>query len=418
VKDLPPEGVKSGIELAALDGRDGATRWTWRGGNDLDRQVLTNEPLCLADFGGRGGREVCLNVGTANGRRRILILDAHGRERSGRDVGQWITLASADLDGDGRDELLFHDDGRLRASRGDLKDLWSWPCLDRIREVLPARAGQPATVVLNSMVGLDGTTGRPIWSGGPSKAVLETADARSVPRLLTGPEGATVCRMALPTSAEGAYQPARGESAKPSRVRKDPGWERALPWASEGNRTQYPVRYLALAGIALIDVVVPLAILWLATRKRFWSVRMLLALPVVIAIPLGVGLTLKRLLPVELPDPIRWHAFLFFTLVSLAGLPPLAYLALVGSTLVRRRWRRLALIVGLTAIVAAVIGTYWLQSDMQSMPAIEHYSWSAWHLLAWPAAYAVGLLVLIGWALRRAGRMTMRLGRRVFTRPV
>jgi len=178
------------------------------------------------------------------------------------------------------------------------------------------------------------------------------------------------------------------------------------------------VRYLALAGIALIDVVVPLAILWLATRKRFWSVRMLLALPVVIAIPLGVGLTLKRLLPVELPDPIRWHAFLFFTLVSLAGLPPLAYLALVGSTLVRRRWRRLALIVGLTAIVAAVIGTYWLQSDMQSMPAIEHYSWSAWHLLAWPAAYAVGLLVLIGWALRRAGRMTMRLGRRVFTRPV
>jgi len=78
----------------------------------------------------------------------------------------------------------------------------------------------------------------------------------------------------------------------------------------------------------------------------------------------------------------------------------------------------LALIVGLTAIVAAVIGTYWLRSDMQSMPAIEHYSWSAWHLLAWPAAYAVGLLVLIGWALRGAGRMTMRLGRRVFTRPV
>jgi len=65
------------------------------------------------------------------------------------------------------------------------------------------------------------------------------------------------------------------------------------------------VAYLTLAGIALIDVVVPLSILWLATRKRFWSLRMLLALPVVIAIPLGVGLTLKRLLPVELPDPIR-----------------------------------------------------------------------------------------------------------------
>jgi len=237
-------------------------------------------------------------------------------------------------------------------------------------------------------------------------------------KLLTGPEGATVCRMAVRTSAEGAYQPARGDPVKPSLIRSDPRWERPLPWAIERNRNPHPVAYLALAGIALIDVVVPLAILWLATRKRFWSLRMLLALPVVIAIPLGVYLTLKRLLPGGLCGPIEDYPVLIFTLVSLAGLPPLAYLALVASTLVRRRWRQLALIVGLTAIMAAVVGTYWLRSDMQSMPAIEHYSRSPWHLLAWPAAYALGMLVLIGWALRSAGRMTMRLRRRLFARPV
>jgi hypothetical protein len=224
--------------------------------------------------------------------------------------------------------------------------------------------------------------------------------------------------MALPTSTEGAYQPARGASAKPSRVRDDPRWERPLPWTRGGNRNQPPLATLALAGIALIDVVVPLAILWLATRRRFWSVRMLLALPVAVAIPLGAFLTLKRLMPAELPDPSLGYAVGVFTLISLAGVPPLAYLALVGSSLIRRRWRRLAVIVGLTAIMAAVVGTYWLWSDMKTMPPIEYYSWSDWHLLAWPAAYAMGVLVLIVRAVRGASRMIVRLGRRVFARTV
>ena len=62
------------------------------------------------------------------------------------------TRRSADLDGDGRDELLFHERGRLRACRGDLKEQWSWSTRETIREVMAASAGQPANVILNRLV--------------------------------------------------------------------------------------------------------------------------------------------------------------------------------------------------------------------------------------------------------------------------
>ena len=98
-----------------------------------------------------------------------MILDAEGHERNGRDLesGSVHTLLNVDLDGDGRDELLFHDGGRLRACSGDLKERWSWPTRESIRDVVPASTRRPATVVLNPSLGL-GATGRPIWSGSPA----------------------------------------------------------------------------------------------------------------------------------------------------------------------------------------------------------------------------------------------------------
>jgi hypothetical protein len=98
------------------------------------------------------------------GRRRVAILDAQGGERIGRDLesDSVPTLRSVDLDGDGRDELRFHEGGSLRACRGDFKEQWSSPTCETIREIMPASPGRPATVVLNPSVGLDGATGRPI----------------------------------------------------------------------------------------------------------------------------------------------------------------------------------------------------------------------------------------------------------------
>ena len=115
------------------------------------------------------------------------------------------TLLNVDLDGDGRDELLFHDGGRLRACRGDLNEQWSWPTRETIREVIPASAGRPATVVLNPSLGLNGAIGRPIWSGGPAQSILRASDAKSPPHVLIDHDGTTVCRVAMPITAEGTY---------------------------------------------------------------------------------------------------------------------------------------------------------------------------------------------------------------------
>ncbi|HEX3448815.1 MAG TPA: VCBS repeat-containing protein, partial [Isosphaeraceae bacterium] len=125
-------------EVTALDGETGTPRWVWRGsaGRDVTYQDVA---LVLADFDGRGRREVCVSFGVAPECRRVEILDSQGRSRGARDT-ESVNLAeliNVDLDGDGRDELLFRDAGRLCAVRGDLTEIWSWPTREPIREVLP-----------------------------------------------------------------------------------------------------------------------------------------------------------------------------------------------------------------------------------------------------------------------------------------
>ena len=138
VSENPWAGASAVTEVTALDGRSGKPLWSWRGGAAQDEP--DNVPrLQLGNFDGTGRKDVCISFGAAPGRRRVAILDAQGHERSGRDVekgslpGLWI----ADLDGDGRDELLFHDGGSLRACRRDLSELWSLPTRETVRELLP-----------------------------------------------------------------------------------------------------------------------------------------------------------------------------------------------------------------------------------------------------------------------------------------
>jgi hypothetical protein len=164
-----------------------------------------------------------------------------------------------------------------------------------------------------------------------------------------------------------------------------------------------------------VNLAVPWGILRLATRRRVWGVRLLLALPAVVALPMTSFLMLKSLTP-ALSDS---HALLVFTSITLAGLPILAYLALVGSSLLRRRWRRFATWVGLTALASIAVGTWWLWSDMRVMPMIEHYEWSGgWYRLTVLGAYIVGTLVLIARSVRGFVRFVWRLGRHILIRAV
>jgi hypothetical protein len=199
VREQPGEPVAAAIDVAALDGQTGERRWSWRGGEARDDSDKTRL-LRLAKLGDSGRMDVCVNFSNSHGRRRVVILDAQGNECNGRDLESETvpTLVNVDVDRDGRDELLFHDGGRLHACRGDLKELWSWPTDKLIQEVLPASAGVRATVVIDPSLGLDGATGLPIWSGGPARSILKATDDKSLPRALTGPDGTTVCRVAMP----------------------------------------------------------------------------------------------------------------------------------------------------------------------------------------------------------------------------
>ncbi len=235
-----------------------------------------------------------------------------------------------DLDGDGRDELLLRDDKRLSASRSDLTGLWAWRDPPLVREILPAEHGRPATVLLKSGLGLDGVTGRAIWSAGHFDAVLADQAGTSGLRVLDSREGATVCRLSIPTSGEGRYLPPHGVAAPPAHAANDPRWERPLPWAGLSHRI--PLLYFLLAGI---NVGAPLGIFWLATRRGTWSLRLLLALPAMVAIPITGLSWFGRLLFTGAGPNLDRQRLLLVAVVSLMGVPLLAYAGSLAAALLR-----------------------------------------------------------------------------------
>ncbi len=272
--------------------------------------------------------------------------------------------------------------------------------------MIPAQAGRPATVVLNSMVALDGATGRPRWKGRPSR-VLDVGGAAQAPRLLTTDEDTTICSLVLPTTPEGTYEPARGTPVSLGLAQDDPRWARPLPWLTGGGGLIPPWLFLGLAGLATINVVVPLFILRLATRRRVWGVRLLMALPAVVAIPMTVFLTLVSVTP-SMAGASALQAIAGFGLATLGGLPVVAYVALIGSSLLRRRRRRFVRMAVLSVLATVGLGACGLWSDGQRMPTIEHYTWSDWHAVIVPGLYLAGVLAMVAWAMRGSARFVWK----------
>jgi hypothetical protein len=402
VRDRPPGDTQTAVEIAALDGRDGAARWAWHGG-DVGVPYGSIGPLHLADFDGKGRRNVCLDVGEW-----VVILDGQGHERAGREAaGKRGTIAAcADLDGDGRGVLLVQGDDRLSACRGDLSELWSRPNRERVEQVVPSQSGRPATVILESMLALDGAKGHTLWKGRPGRALDAGPSAKS-PRALTVDHDATILSKVLPTTREGAFEPARGMPAPPGLARDDPRWTRPLPWSREGGGLLAPQFVLALGGLALINVVVPLLILKLATRRRVWSVRMLLALPAVVAIPMTAFLTFVSATP-SMAGASAGQAIASFGRATLGGMPIVIYVALVGESLIRRRRRRLVKLAVLGVLATAVLAGFPLLADGLGRPALEHYTWTDWYAVIVPGLYLAGILAMVAWVVRGAWRYVVK----------
>ncbi len=427
-------GTGRELVLQALDGRDGMVRWTWRTGESRSPYGIQGA-FDLFNFDGRGKDSICLSLIDPQGNPRVLILDPRGHERAVRvltrdvlpppDTVPWmryLPVFIVDLDGDGRDELVTWYADALHAWGRDLKELWSlqakdWPIaslllakdwkLERLLQLWP---GPPRTLFVAPATSIDGTTGEvrwtyrspPPWWGPHAIRLLDPGDATRMPMLVTPRESATICRRALPTSPRGDYLPPTGALVPPGLARDDPRWTRPLPWTGPILRTPGPSGLLVVTGLALVNLALPIGLLPLAARRRPWTIRLLMLLPVAAAVPLSALLAVGPVIP--LPDDTR----LSFTLGTLAGLPVLSWAALAGWSLVRLRWRRLAGLIGLTVLASAAIAAAWLWADRRAMPAIEHHGRSGWYLVVVPGAYAAGMLILIAWPMRRAYRWLKR----------
>ena len=177
------------------------------------------------------------------------------------------------------------------------------------------------------------------------------------------------------------------------------GWTRPLPWASWLGDALGPLSLSAAVGLAVVNVIVPLAIICLAGRRRLWSMRTMIALPAAVAVPLTMYQAVVPLLS-ERPDTMISSPRHLFILVTLAGALPVISLALLGWSAIRRHWKNVVILIGLTVLASVAVAVVWLWSDARSMPDIDHYGWSEWYMVIIPGAEAVGVLVIMRCAIK------------------
>lgn len=358
-----PQGVYE-CQVIVLDGRDGRHKWhwTWQApGSDF------SAPL-LVDFDGKGRRCVCLRLaehGPNNTTTRIMVFEPDGKERMriplsihGHMVGRYPSLwRHADLDGDGKEELVYFNDGKLHVARGDGSTLWSRPLHATPACVLDIQSeakGRPATVTLwdgAQVFGLDGSTGKPGWrcdvpygseasqSGPPPQMYMLKAGAGVLPRFVAHWPAVqswhTAAQQAWPSTAAGEYQPTAASPMVYTAV-ADNRWPRYFPFA-EGPTP--------LNGILALPVLVAL-LGWLAWRRRWGQVAAVAALALLVTAFSNIPSMLRDArskMPEEYYTFTGWYIPLLDGAYYTVVLVILCLLALAGYRLLRRllsRWSR------------------------------------------------------------------------------
>lgn len=408
----PGQMADRSTDLVVLDGRNGQTRWTWRGVYDAEGAMpdqvafgLATRPRPLpVNLQGDGRRAVCLWNWTA---RAAYLFDGAGRLVDELKLPPQPTAAfhilAHDLDGSGVEALLVADKGSLRASRGGWRELlWEWQAEDGYDPAItfaPHRQREPATLVVRaaqSLIGLDGASGRLQWrhqGPGDVAGVLFASNDPVPPRVVVHlPDPATVCRLALPTDAAGRYQalsPLSGTLPAPPEA---PRFLRPLPWSLLAPLPDPPLLYLACsaAALAAILVVAPVLLLRRAWRRRSWRTGLLAILWWVLVVGFLVANSPSSFLAQHLG-----HC----ALLALGGLPLLAFLADLVRSAWRGTWRRLVELLGLSLVLALMLGWGWARYDAAPGPLLPQYDWTSWYwvwLLGMQGSGVVLLLAPVG----------------------
>jgi serine/threonine protein kinase len=445
-------------ELLALDGATGKPRWSWRQRVDHSFNDFTNgavrssvAPQVVRLAGGKKG--VCLwtynheekgqiflldSTGSVIGRSKVKFrLNGQGWQNYRQDpkdtyapyYGTLFRVWSQDLDGDGTDELIYFAHDRLKVTSGGLERVvWEWPLPDEdcdLLTILPATAGRPPTLVVRAgsrVIGLSGADGKLSWTcpvSGTPLAVL-SAGEEAWPRVVyEGGNEVTVCGLALPVGQRLPF-------AEPTE--DDPRRVQPLPWYPVAEAPpllpSWPLSLgAALLGISLAALVLPGALLVWLIRRRRW---VLCVLPLLWFGMVWFGACL--LIRVQLEQEAGWQIYnqgevrfawtiaLGLLKLAVAGLPAVAFVGLVLVQLRRWEWRGLALVVLGSLVLAALVGLVWLRFFADALPADQRFSWKGWYAL-WPAGvYAMGVLILVVFLVRRSIPLVLAVWRRLFRR--
>jgi len=211
------------VRLLALNGTDAKQKWLWES-PPVDEfgfgfGMHKTQPQAVRLANGVFVAAVVCDPAKAGEQAKLQLglLDSRGTIQQRRDLVKPLQLNAGylpfwvhDVDGDGRDEILVVDDGKLTVTRGGVEDIaWQWPIPGGRGLILDFNAGKksPGTLVVRSgsqAFGLAGDTGKLLWEcqgAGKPIATLATQE-NDIPRILfeiTPPnnsEAVTLCRSA------------------------------------------------------------------------------------------------------------------------------------------------------------------------------------------------------------------------------
>ncbi|MGE3409192.1 MAG: protein kinase [Pirellulales bacterium] len=304
--------------LTTVDGASGNARWSHEIGGAGSRWPWHDRPRPLAVSLGEKQRGVVYwnwdsssAVGEVGG--EVVVLMSDGTEywrfpRSAGTGGFNPRVSVADLDRDGRDELVLIDAGGVEAlDLAARRRLWRHECPPSvplsIRTITVGSKSQPPVVELfagRTMLGLSGNDGQTLWTcaGLPRELNLQVPVEDYTQRLgsangrfptaflceVRHDAGDTVCLQAEPTAHSG-LMPLR--STPEVAVTIDPRFARLLPWQLNtfGWPTNSPV-WLALGMCLYLPalIVLPFLSLYKIAWQRRWSLRFWLLLPLVVSL--------------------------------------------------------------------------------------------------------------------------------------
>jgi hypothetical protein len=179
-------------------------------------------------------------------------------------------------------------------------------------------------------------------------------------------------------------------------VEDDPRFTVPLPWTEIGAEL-LELHGLAVAlahGLALL--VIPGALIRWSTRRRLWSLRFLLTLPVITGIAL-LTYRLSRRYLIWNPSFTTAQFLYNFVGLTVAGVCVFAFFRQILRSAAQRRWWTFGITLGIPLLHV----TFLFCMVMVGLDPPLRYEWDKWYSMPLAAIYNMGFLILC-WIILRA----------------